>query len=95
MKKYIISLLLILSVISGYFIYENYQKKDSKVKYLAKDKIDSIIISEKCVPPGLWTSCIHLKFNHLRTLYVKYNKLCAPLVNEFSTAVQCFIGKKL
>jgi len=29
----------------------------------------------------------------LRTLYVKYNKLCAPLVNEFSTAVQCFIGK--
>ena len=58
----------------------------------------SRVISEKGVLSGLWSSCIHLNFNHLRTLYVRYGKYCVLLAYWFFVAVHYLdyiAGKKL
>ena len=52
------------------------------------------IISEKDILPGLWTSYIRLKFNHLRVLYVIYGKLCT-LLPRFLVVTHYLSGKKL
>ena len=46
MKKYIISFLILVFGISGYFIFENYQNKDKVIKTVKSEKINALIISQ-------------------------------------------------